>query len=231
MVRYQPQHKEATRRRLVDSAVTVFRRDGVDTAALADIMRELGLTVGGFYRHFPSKSALLQSALARGLEQSLEHMRQKPGEGGLESIERFSRLYLSAAHRQSVADGCVLAALGSDIVRGDADVKAACETGLQRVHAELLRRLPEGAVELADQVWALLAMEVGGLLLSRMVADERLAEEILSSCRKTVTALLASAVAQREPALKRAHRSKHKAPTAARNKSRPKARSRKKTAP
>ena len=52
MTRYQPEHKQETRRRLVDSAVTAFRRDGVDSAGLKEIMSELGLTVGGFYRHF-----------------------------------------------------------------------------------------------------------------------------------------------------------------------------------
>ena len=56
MARYSPEHKDETRRRMVEAAVTTFRRDGVSAAGLKQIMEELGQTVGGFYRHFPSKS-------------------------------------------------------------------------------------------------------------------------------------------------------------------------------
>ena len=76
MARYQPEHKAKTRQKLVESAVTAFRRNGVDSVGLKEIMRELGLTVGGFYRHFDSKTELVQSAVALGLAQSIERMRQ-----------------------------------------------------------------------------------------------------------------------------------------------------------
>ena len=154
MTRYQPEHKQQTRRRLIESAVTAFRRDGVESAGLKQIMQEMGLTVGGFYRHFSSKSQLVQSAVALGLLQSLEQFRRTSDGNGLDdasagcdgigSIERFATAYLSERHRRSIAQGCVLAALGSDIARSDSDVKAVCEAGLRELHAELHRSCAGG---------------------------------------------------------------------------------------
>jgi TetR/AcrR family transcriptional repressor of nem operon len=197
MARYKPEHKAQTRQKLVESAVTAFRRNGVDSAGLKQIMRELGLTVGGFYRHFGSKTELVQSAVALGLAQSIERMRQASSSAGTDEganddcpgIERFAAGYLSESHRRSIAQGCVLAALASDIARSNDQVKGECEAGLQKIHAELKRQLPTGTDELDERLWGLMALEVGGLLLSRMVASEKTAGEILKSCRRAVTTL------------------------------------------
>ncbi|MGD9723651.1 MAG: TetR/AcrR family transcriptional regulator [Pirellulales bacterium] len=190
MARYQSDHKQQTRERLVASAVRTFRRAGVENAGLNEIMQELGLTVGGFYRHFDSKSELVQAAVARGLEQSLERMRHAPSDDPLDGMQRFAEIYLSEAHRRALADGCVLAALGSDIARGDSQTKAVCEQGLRAVHTELNKRLPSDAGPLADRLWGLIALEVGGLLLARMVDRDDTAAEILASCRQATQQLL-----------------------------------------
>jgi AcrR family transcriptional regulator len=202
MTRYAPEHKEQTRRRLIESAVTAFRREGVDSAGLKEIMQELGLTVGGFYRHFSSKSDLLQSALNLGLSQSVERMRQVAAEAGCDEqstewIERVAQGYLSEPHRRSIAHGCILAALASEIARSDRDVKSACEAGLRKVHTEVGRHLPPGSDDLDDQLWGLLALEVGGLLLSRMVVSDEAAAQILASCRNVVETLLQADPAHR----------------------------------
>jgi TetR/AcrR family transcriptional regulator, transcriptional repressor for nem operon len=97
---------------------------------------------------------------------------------------------LSDPHRRSRAHGCVLAALASDLARSDGDVKTACEEGLRRVHAEVRRHVPAGSETLAETIWGLLALELGGLLLSRMVATDEMAAEILTSCRGVVHSLL-----------------------------------------
>jgi len=197
MARYQPEHKAETRRRLVDSAVNTFRRDGVESAGLKQIMQELGQTVGGFYRHFSSKSELVQAAVEQGLAQSLALMRSLPDDDRW--TERFSAGYLSEAHRRSTARGCVLAALGSDIARSEDHVKQACEAGLREIFAEMRRHLPADTQVSDEALWSLLALEVGGLLLSRMVASEQTAGEILASCRTAV----AAALAERPPAKRR----------------------------
>jgi TetR/AcrR family transcriptional repressor of nem operon len=178
---------------MVERAVHAFRRDGVEATALKQIMEELGLTVGGFYRHFPSKSALVEEAVTAGLRQSLAHIRQLPDDDGLESLRRFASVYLSQPHRRGLAEGCVLAALGSEVARADDQVKSACEAGLDQVHAELERRIPADTPDLAEAVWGLIALQVGGLLLSRIVASDAKASEILASCRTALDQLLAEA--------------------------------------
>lgn len=192
MARYSPEHKPQTRQRLVESAVTTLRRDGVESAGLKEIMQQLGLTVGGFYRHFASKSELVQAAVEHGLEQSLDRFRASSSAKAPSAIEKFSTLYLSEAHRRSLAEGCVLAALSSDIARGDAATKRVCEQGLLKLHAETLEYLPSDDPELHERVWAIIALEVGGLLLARMVADDTTAASILDSCRRSVGQLLAA---------------------------------------
>lgn len=192
MARYRPTHKAETRQRLVESAATAFRRDGLDAAGLKEIMSDLGLTVGGFYRHFESKSALVQAAIALGVLQSRERMRELSEKDGPQWIERFAARYLSDAHRCSTAQGCVLAALASDIARSDSDVKAACETGLREIKEEVLQHIPKDADQIAEQIWGLIALELGGLLLSRMVESEETAAEILWSCRRAVRKLVES---------------------------------------
>ncbi len=123
MTRYRPEHKAETRRRLVETAVTTFRREGVNAAGLKQIMQELGQTVGGFYRHFPSKSELVEAAVERGVRQSLDMMRSLPEDEQFPWAERFTAGYLSEAHSRALADGCVFAALASDIARAEPGVK------------------------------------------------------------------------------------------------------------
>jgi TetR/AcrR family transcriptional repressor of nem operon len=192
MARYRPEHKEETHRRLVESAITAFRRAGVGSAGLKQIMHQLGQTVGGFYRHFPSKSGLVEAAVARGVLQSLEHMRSIPDAEDASWVEQFLAGYLSEAHRRGLAHGCVLAALGSDIARGERGVKAVCEEGLRQLHAEMRRHWRPGAEQSDDALWGLTALVVGGLLLSRMVATDKTAAEILAACRRTARTVVRS---------------------------------------
>ena len=139
-----------------------------------------------------SSDLLVQAAVEHGLAQSLDRLRANSSRPGLEAIERFSELYLSDAHRRAPAEGCVLAALSSDIARSDSSVRSVCEEGLRRIHSETLEHLPADDDELQRMVWAILALEVGGLLLARMVVSDDASESILDSCRLAVRRLLAA---------------------------------------
>ena len=96
------------------------------------------------------------------------------------------------AHRRSTGKGCILAALASDIARSDPEIKAACEAGLREIQNEVERHFPAQTEELAREIWGMMALELGGLLLSRMVASEETAGEILCSCRGAVQTLIQS---------------------------------------
>jgi TetR/AcrR family transcriptional repressor of nem operon len=198
MARYRPEHKAATRRKVVEGALDHFRGSGVDSTSLDEIMKGLGLTVGGFYRHFGSKSDLLKEAVDRGVEQSIAFIRSVPvpadGRGWFEAV---AERYLSSPHRDNIARGCALAALGPEIARADPEVRAACEAGLRRLQDAAREHLGALASDHLAQFWAFTALSMGGLVLSRMVADAKTAEEILKSCREAV-AWLGSAGGRRK---------------------------------
>jgi AcrR family transcriptional regulator len=190
MARYKPEHKERTRRKVVESALDHFRSSGIDSTSIDTVMKDLGLTVGGFYRHFESKSDLLVEAVSKGVEQSIAFIRSVPvPEDGRAWFEAVAARYLSSPHRDNITRGCALAALGPEIARGDEKVRAACEAGLRRLREVTREHLGPAADGEADNYWALIALCMGGLILSRMVADPTTADEILGSCRRGVRAI------------------------------------------
>ncbi len=104
--------------------------------------------------------------------------------------EAAAALHLTCPHRENIARGCPLAALGPEIARADEKVRAACEAGLLRVREEARARLGATAAGEPDRSRAFMALCMGGLVLSRMVADPKTAEAILRSCRGGASGLV-----------------------------------------
>ena len=141
---------------------------------------------------------MLKAAVDRGVEQSIAFSRSVPvPDDGRAWYEVVAERYLSGPHRDNIAGGCALAALGPEIARADPEVRAACEAGLQRLKEAAREHLGAKAPEELDRFWALIALSMGGLVLSRMVADRRTAEEILTSCRESVALLVDSSPTRR----------------------------------
>ena len=109
MARYGKEHKDETRRRIIESAGRRLKRDGIDGSGIATLMQDAGLTNGAFYAHFASKDDLVATAVAEELRQ------QRASFGALSSgragLEPFVRDYLSIDHRDSRENGCPSAAL------------------------------------------------------------------------------------------------------------------------
>src|SRR5713226_4104580 len=106
------------RERIVDNASRLFREKGFDGVGLDAIMKEAGLTHGGFYGHFGSKDDLAAEALRRALEKSAER------QSGFEDLGELVRDYLSERHCGDRANGCAVAALGGDTVRQSPGVRS-----------------------------------------------------------------------------------------------------------
>src|SRR4051812_22028185 len=123
MARYAPDHKEATRRRMVETAGRRFKRDGVDGAGIATLVGDAGLTNGAFYGHFSSKDDLIATVVSDQLARQLTTLESLPP--GWAPLEAFVREYLSPAHRDNPADGCPSAALLDEIARCDNTVREA----------------------------------------------------------------------------------------------------------
>src|SRR5215469_17185642 len=100
-MRYDKEHKQATRRRIIETAGRRFKRDGIDGSGVATLMADAGLTNGAFYAHFASKDDLVATVVADQLREQREGLTAvAPGRAG---VQEFVRAYLSAWHRDNPA--------------------------------------------------------------------------------------------------------------------------------
>jgi AcrR family transcriptional regulator len=189
VVRYGTEHKQATRRRIIETAGRRLKRDGIDGSGVATLMADAGLTNGAFYAHFASKGDLVATAVADQLrEQRATLSAQAPDRAG---VEQFVRAYLSAGHRDNPADGCPSAALLDEIGRGTDATKQAYTDGLLAVIDDIAARLaPDDPQSARVQALSVFAMMAGTLQLSRALADRQLADEILDQGLQNALALL-----------------------------------------
>src|SRR5947207_1030540 len=139
VARYGKEHKEATRRRIIEAAAQRLKRDGIDGSGVSVLMADAGLTNGAFYAHFASKEELVATAVADQLRQQLERYRAQASDR--EGVEQLVREYLSIEHRDDPEHGCPSAALLDEIGRcGDA-TKDAYTDGVLGLVDEIASRL------------------------------------------------------------------------------------------
>lgn len=173
---------QENRSRVVKAASTLFRERGYDGVGVVDLMSAAGLTHGGFYGQFRSKSHLMAEASTYGIAQTIQRS------GYLDVAEFFNR-YVSRSHRDDRAGGCTIAALSSDVARQPDDVKVAFSEGieslLQMLQSQYATRLEGCCPEQARaKVIGMFAHAVGAIVLSRACPNNSaLADEILHVCR------------------------------------------------
>ena len=140
MARYGKEHKEATRRRIVEAAGRRFKRDGIDGSGIATLMADAGLTNGAFYAHFGSKDELVAAAVADQMRSQQERISALAGTGRA-GLEQIAREYLSAEHRDNPGGGCASAALLDEIGRCTDPTKQAYTDSLLAVIDDIAARL------------------------------------------------------------------------------------------
>jgi AcrR family transcriptional regulator len=178
VARYDKEHKQATRQRILDMAGQRFKTDGIDGSGVATLMADAGLTNGAFYGHFSSKDDLVANVVADQLGAQAQSFRELPP--GPEGLEAFLREYLSPQHRDNPGAGCPAAALLDEIGRCASGVKDAYTDGAQVILDEIADRLaPADPRSAYGKALALYTMAVGTLQLSRAVSDPKLADEVL----------------------------------------------------
>lgn len=179
MARYSNEHKEETRRRIIEAAGRRLKRDGIDGSGIAALMADAGLTNGAFYAHFGSKEDLVASVVQEELRlQSATLNGLAPGVAG---VEQLVRGYLSPEHRDHREEGCPSAALLDDIGRSAELTKDAYTAGTKNLVDELAERLsPDDPESAHGRALILFTMMVGTLQLARAVTDPALSEEALA---------------------------------------------------
>ena len=184
-MRYSPQHKARNHENILSVAARSFREHGADISGIGTVMKKVGLTKGGFYRHFESKDDLFVEAVARALEEmarsTLEVAKSAPEGRALRVIiER----YLSARHANSPGSGCVLAALGPELARKPLSVRKRIEALLDAYRERLLPFVPgQTREEKAAKFTVLFASMAGVLTRARVISDPRKREWMLRAAR------------------------------------------------
>ena len=189
MARYGKDHKEATRRRIVEAAGQRLKRDGIDGSGVSVLMADAGLTNGAFYAHFGSKDELVATAVADQLHQQLDRYRALASDR--DGVEQLVREYLSIEHRDDPVHGCPSAALLDEIGRCSDTTKHAYTDGVLALVDQIASILAPGDPQSArGQTLSLFALLIGTLQLSRALVDRRLADEVLERGIQNALALL-----------------------------------------
>jgi len=170
--------KAENRERILAEASRQVRRDGLEAVSVGTLMKSVGLTHGGFYGHFESRSALLAEALERALLEG-EAKAKVAGSDRPQDFATIVRSYLSRAHRDGRESGCAIAALASDVARADASSRDVMSAHIETFVATVAQSL--GGNEEAALV-AVSAM-VGALALSRVVTDPARSDAFLKAVR------------------------------------------------
>ena len=166
------------RDRIVAAAARLFREEGFDGVGVDAIMKAAGLTHGGFYRHFASKDDLAAEAVGRAFAAGAER------QAGAGSLQEFVTGYLSPRHRDDRGDGCMVAALGSDMARQGSGVRGRFTAYIRDQLEKLADRIHVGSgAARREKAIATLAGLVGAMVLARAVDDPALSDEILTAAR------------------------------------------------
>ena len=186
MKRKQTRSKQATHDRIVEAAARAIRRSGYNGTGVADIMKDVGLTHGGFYAHFASREAMLAEAADRAGNESVEMMERIAATlPPRQVLPAMMRAYLSKAHVEGIETGCATAALGSEMPRQAPEVRRAATRRIKQMIDLVARQLPDwGQPGAHERALFTVATMVGTLVLARAVDDPRLSDALRTAALK-----------------------------------------------
>jgi TetR/AcrR family transcriptional repressor of nem operon len=187
-MRYSKEHKLETHARIVKKASVRLREKGAHGIGVADLMKDAGLTHGGFYAHFDSREALVIEAFAYAMDHSTERWRKlgeaTPADKRLATIVES---YLTPTHRDDPGRGCSIPALAAEIARESPKTRKAFAAKLEEMIDVLAAQLPELPRKAArKQAMAVIATMMGTMVLARVAGNGEFSDEILAAGRDAV---------------------------------------------
>lgn len=179
--------KQKTHERIVTLAAKRLREEGLEGIGVADLMKEAGLTVGGFYKHFASRDELV----AEAMESAIEWWRRQQQEKGIDPasipLQEYVDNYLSKRHLEECGEGCVYAALTADMARSSDAVRTVATDGLRRNFATMTARMRQPETEEARRKAIIVSsLMTGALGFARVSNDEALSSEILETVKQFI---------------------------------------------
>lgn len=199
-MRYDAEHKQKTRQRVLQEAAKAIREDGPERVAVAAVMAKAGLTHGGFYAHFASKDDLVAAAICEMFEDARgRFLRSTEGFSPEAGMIRYIDFYLSPGHRDARSTGCPITALAADLPRLDGAARDIYGQGVARLTDRLIGQLSR--LNLPDPAGlghSVVAELVGALSLARATPDIAQSDRILEASRTALKHRLGLAPAASE---------------------------------
>lgn len=184
-MRYQPEHKAEIHHKIVKDAARRVRAEGLTGAAVSAVMRDMGLTHGGFYKHFQNKDELLIEALSEAFREITDHLAQAaqdspPGTGW----KTIVKAYLSPEHLDHAEWECPLSALGSELARAEPAMKARIFGELAQYRSRMLPFMPgRRTTDKERAFFAIFSTMIGAVELARVMPELAVRAKVLGSAR------------------------------------------------
>jgi TetR/AcrR family transcriptional regulator, transcriptional repressor for nem operon len=171
----QLDHRGQVRQKIIQSALQLFNRHGFTAASIDDIMAGAGMTRGGFYSYFQSKSELYAEAISCFVTGKRE---DATGETASDRAIKLLRDYLSSQHFEDLETSCPLIGLPNDVSRNDQSVRQAQEAALRMMVDTFEGGTTSASLPSRQVALALTALCLGGMVLARAIEDRTLADEL-----------------------------------------------------
>jgi TetR/AcrR family transcriptional regulator, transcriptional repressor for nem operon len=204
-MRYSREHKLETHARIVKRASVRLREKGAHGIGVADLMKDAGLTHGGFYAHFDSREALVIEAFAHAMDRATERWRKTaeatpPGKRLATIVDG----YLSTAHRDDPGHGCAVPTLAAEIARESPKTRKAFAIKLEEMIDMLAEQISAASPKAArKQAMSVIATMMGTLVMARVAGSGEFSEEILSAGREAVLGVNTPKRAVKKPATRK----------------------------
>lgn len=184
-MRYPPEHKAEVHQKIVKDASHRIRSEGLTGAAVTAVMRDTGLTHGGFYKHFESKDALLIESVREAFRDMIDRLvhaaERAPSEEAWKAIVKF---YLSREYCDHAEYGCPLTALGPELARADGGMRSQFFGELVNYRARMLPFMPgRRTAEKERAFFVIFSTMIGAVQIARILPDPAIQEKVLASAR------------------------------------------------
>ena len=185
-MRYSEEHKQATRRRILDAVSRGFRQAGFGGIGVDALAKFANLTSGAFYSNFSSKAEAFQAAIQQGIAQVRMGVEAHQEQHGSHWLEPFAEFYFSQFVNCDAADGCALPGLSGDVARGDTKTRAVFEKEYVALVDSIAEGLPGSADARISKAIAVTALLTGGVTLARAMKGKAMRERVACAVRDAV---------------------------------------------
>jgi len=185
-MRYRPEHKVEVHRKILKDASRRVRAEGIAGATVSSVMRDAGMTNGGFYKHFASKDDLLTGALSEAFREIADRLtriaeKSKPGT----AWKALIKAYLSPEHCDHPEFGCPLAALAPELARADRAMKGPIHKEIIKYKRRMLPLMPgRRTADKERAFFAIFSTMIGAVAIARLLPEQTARKRVLASARE-----------------------------------------------